>query len=458
MKFRILGIFGLLVGVIFLIIGCPSKSSSPSSPAPAAPTSTNTFTVTNTPCTDGSGHTCTFTFTATPSNTATLTPTSTPSNTSTSTASFTVTNTLTNSATSTNTGTPTNSATVTPTATITNTPTITATATITDTPTNSGTPTPTGTPTATSQYTLTKTPTGTPTATATATITGVVFSGSVSYSGSFATSPGVNAGHSISVEVYTNSGLIAGNNGVSIAGAATVTSNGGSFSITLTSPGTYYVLANYDYNGKTGVFGLVDQTGPFPAEPYAIVSGNGNTSSQLPAPGITFSSGVTSFTNTIIFGDQNVAQGITGGVTFLGSGPVSSSNYIHVLAYLSGTNYGTLMTEALVPKNGGTYNLTDLTNNNNGSDYDLVAFYDAVGNAVVNATPVPGTDPVTYLNDIPVSVIAVGTPTSQALVTIPSATGGTYPAPMTLSVNINTTSYPVNQHPSIGLAPVHRLR
>src|ERR1035438_7673311 len=94
MKFRILGIFSLLIGIVFLTIGCPSKSSSPSSPA--APTNTFTFTVTNTVCTDGSGHTCTPTFSLTPTNTATVTPTSTPSNTATVTDTYTITNTPTN--------------------------------------------------------------------------------------------------------------------------------------------------------------------------------------------------------------------------------------------------------------------------------------------------------------------------------------------------------------------------
>lgn len=121
MKLHQMGIFSLLIGVSFLIVGCP-RSIPPTTPE--NPTNTFTPAVTFTPAS-------TFTVTNTPTKTGTATPTATPTNTGTSTVTRTVTNTATITL----------SPTATPSATITNTPTITG------TPTNTGTPTQTATPT-----------------------------------------------------------------------------------------------------------------------------------------------------------------------------------------------------------------------------------------------------------------------------------------------------------------------
>ncbi len=396
MKLRILGIFSLLVGITFLTIGCPSKSSSPS--APAAPTATNTFTATYTVCTDGSGHTCTPTFSATPSNTATVTPTSTPSDTATTTDTYTITNTPTNSATSTNSATPTNSLTSTATFTITNTPTITPTFTITETPTNSGTPTqtgtptntfpstPTGTPTNTFQFTPSSTPTNSPTATKTATpvFTSTptpapyIIKGTVQYTGG--NSP---TGKNLVVYATTN---ISNGNGVNWSVPAQT--GAVSYTLNLPSTGSYIVLAFWTADST------LNNGSPSVGDPYTEYTTGGTAVCLGGSPTtITISAPVTDTAN-ISFGNSCELEGVSGPVTYTGVGAVNGNTNLSVQGYAD-SNYLTPVAYGTgVSVNGGTYSLLDT---NNASSVYIQAWLNSNScNGNCGNGPVTG-DPVTNL-------------------------------------------------------------
>ena len=336
------------------------------------------------------------------------------------------------------TDTPTVDPTYTPTPDPTDTPTITLTPVFSYTNTETSTITLSPTNTCTPTITISATSTVTPTISPTPSPTGVYLTGSVNYSGSVGTVSGTNP---IGVEVYTNSSLIKGNGGVSIAAAATITSNGGGFNLLLPGTGTYYVLVQYDSYGN-GV-NNVDQGGPLPGEPYAIAYGMGNTTYEIPAPAVNVGSGSTNL-GTINLNDQNVAEGITGPVSYTGGG-VSSSNSIHLLAYQSGTSYGTLVTDNTVKSNGATFYLTLLNGNNNSENFDLAVFYDSVGNASIQSTPTSG-EPVTYINNLPTTV-AAGNPVSYP-VTFSNTVSG-YSSPLT--VGVSESSYALSGTNQLGV-------
>jgi hypothetical protein len=384
-------VFVLLLAVVGMIINACGGSS------PTAPQATATPvppTATYTPC-GFPGNTCTYTYTSTQTFTNTWTntfsPTSTPTMTYTPTVTYTPTQTFTATLTYTpsNTFTSTFSFTPSNTPTITNTPTLTYTPTITYTPTNTNTSTFSGTPTNTATMTNTPTITDTPTVTnsPTPTPTGIVITGNVSYTGSQGT---VSSTDYIAVDVYNNNELVKGSNGVSLMGAATITSNGGSFSIPISVTGTFYVLVNFNYSGYGNG---VDQGGPMPGEPYAIVTNTtGGTTGSTPAPGIAFS-GATNL-GSISFGDSYFAYGVAAPVTYTaGSSYVTSTNAIHYLAYAHGTN--TLLTEGEAKTLPSKYTLTFL---NSQPAIDIVAFWDKEGSASLQATPQADDPQATYSN------------------------------------------------------------
>ncbi len=441
------------------------------------PTPTSSFTITNSP-TDTSTSTSTGTATdsLTPTVTYTPTQTATPTDSFTSSSTPTSTGTSTESLTPTDTNTPTQTATPTDSYTSSSTPTGTSTFTVTNTPTLTDSPTPTGTstfsgtptntpplsftpsstptstvtltttfsltptvtltysPTVSSTSTLTATVTGTPTLTVTSTPNGIFITGSVSYNGSLGS---VSSNKPIGIEVYNNGSFVRGNGGVSMVGTASVTANGGGFSIPLTATGTYWVLIQFD--AASTLVNNVDQGGPLPGEPYIIATGGGNTTFNLPASGITVTNGNNNIGN-MGFNDDNIAQGISGPVTYLPGG-VSGTKSIHLLAYQAGTNYGTLLTDNTVKSNGATFYLTSLgSNNSNNSNWDLEVFYDNVGSGsstLVQATPT-GSDPVTFINNLPTTLNSAGNPYTMPITF--DSTVNSYSNPLTVSVSASNVS------------------
>ncbi len=394
-RFSISDLKPLFLVLVLVVIGAIINACGGKSPtAPVATATPVPPTATDTPC-GYPGNTCTSTFTSTVTNTATVTDTLTSTNTATLTNSPTLTFTATLSNTPTATNSPTNTSTPTNTATLTNSPTITFTPTLSDTPTQTYSPTitftPTVTPTVTDSFTPTNSATNsntyTPTNSPTVTPTGIVITGNVSYTGSQGT---VSSTDYIAVDVYNNNELVKGSNGVSLMGAATITSNGGSFSIPISVTGTFYVLVNYNYSGYGNG---VDQGGPMPGEPYAIVTNTtGGTTGSTPAPGIAFS-GATNL-GSISFGDSYFAYGVAAPVTYTaGSSYITSTNAIHYLAYAHGTN--TLLTEGEAKTLPSKYTLTFL---NSQPAIDIVAFWDKEGSASLQATPQADDPQATYSN------------------------------------------------------------
>jgi hypothetical protein len=251
-KIRILGIFSLLVGVSFLILGCPAKTTTPTTPSGPAntPTVTDSPTITLSP-----------TQTGTPTNSFTPTVTRTNTNTATVTDTPTATNSATNSATPTNTGTPTNTATITETFTITDTATNTSTSTETLSPTQTFSPTETLSPTQTGTstntvqstptitLTFTTTPTASPSPTATVSCSGSYsISGTVDYTGSTV------SGDSLVMLFVSPSQLNGGGgNGCNVP-TTFVSSTTGSYAYSMPnlSAGTYYVIGSYGTYGSNG--------------------------------------------------------------------------------------------------------------------------------------------------------------------------------------------------------------
>ncbi len=365
MKLRIAGLFSLLIGFSFFVIGCPSKNS-PSTPA--APTPTNTV------CTDNAGHTCTPSFTATPSDTATVTPTATPTSSPTATFSRTPTATTTNTVTSTSTGTPSNTRTDTATATITNTLTNTGTPTQTGTPTNSatntltatitntstdtGTPTQTGTPTNTVPSTPTATATNSPTSTVTQTYTPTPdCTGTYSISGAITYTGPTSGGSGLSVLTATDLG------GGNSCNPATEGFSGttGSYHLGSLPAGSYYVI---------GLYGPPAVGGAPPLGTYVVAYKSGTTTCTINGSDtISDTSNPTGI--NITFSNTYTLNGVNALVTYTGS---QSGKSLNVGIFNSG--YSTEITGHGGFTSGSTTTLIDQTNTcSTGATAYVMAWY-----------------------------------------------------------------------------------
>ncbi|GEM_PF-2786475 len=359
-----LKLFSVILLGLALVQAC-SKSSSPSSPSsPPPPADTSTFTPTGTLPVNTATFTATNTIsvvtpllTSTPTFTVTTaTPTLTGSNTPTST--FTPSYTATLSPTSPPTGTfsftPTSTGTATFSSTSTSTPTSTFTSTTTSTPTwtTTGTQSPTATPTTTGTPTSTDTPT--PTATFTPTPNTAIRVAVNS-------TPTVSASYPVGLHFDQNPNF-SGSSGVD----GFATSNGAAVVVPVTA-GNWYLVAyrNSVGDGSTN--------GPHVGDPYEIYSNK----TLPPGTAIVAGAGVTTDVAVTLTGSRTF-PGVTGTVTYSGSGTVSSSNQIRFQAY-SDPSYLTpldLAGKANVQTNASRY---DVVTPNSTSVY-LLGYFDADGN------------------------------------------------------------------------------
>ncbi len=381
MKFRILGVILLLAGSSILMIGCPG--SSPSSPA--APTATPTFT--NTVCMNASGTPCTstptftFTDTATATDTVTDTATGTPTHTATATYTRTETGTPTDTATSTATGTPTN------TATVTDTPTVTP------TPTDTLSPTPTGsdTPTFTATSTVTFTPTRTATDTATATNT--VFS--CASTDTFTPTP--SGGNSISVTVHVTGGTINASHPVFVH-----VDNTSLGSPTTSFEGNANILSNNGVNKFTGIpsgsdascivaafFDPANAINPYKADHGGdinvggyFVGWNGSSTGTCSFGSLTAVTASSSAGVSLYLGTTCVVNGLSGALSYTGSGTVDNCRSIVVQISTGGPSFSNF--NAGMVTNG--ISTPFATTSGNSQRYDIIPNNQYIG----------GGDPTSY--------------------------------------------------------------
>ncbi len=369
----------ILFGVGIPFIGCSSKNN-PTSPGPTTVivgvTSTYTYTSTGTltPLTSTATSTVTNTTTNSPTLTASGTPTTTgiPTSTVTGTPTFTPSN----SPTATLSPTPTDTNVSGYTSTFTSTPTITLTPTISLTPTSTRTGNPSNTATGTPVQTSTLTPTS----------TSSVLSGSVTYTGS-QNGAVVNTTDYLEVAVFADSQFnggaipVGGSTGVSLLAQQQVSTNGGTYSIPLTVPGPYYVMAAYNI-GVTTIQGGVDDNGPIPAMPFTMV---GSSSCAPPGTSVNLSASL-----PLTVSDACPAPGLRAVADYTGSlVTVSDTNRVYVDSYVAGTNFsGKYLARSNNPKASFHYNNTVF----NQATVDIMAWADAAGTGTIAAG-----DPVTEI-------------------------------------------------------------
>jgi hypothetical protein len=232
--------------------------------------------------------------------------------------------------------------------------------------------TPTLTPTITLTYTHTLTPLATSTPTVTSS-TSYSISGAVTYTGSLTS---VTSGHPIYVLCSTNT-IGGGGFQNGLVGYAAITANDGSYSISVPSAGTYYIVAGVGVvntpacqalNTACALYNILTQG--------AVVGAYGGSSST--AINVTGASTGIGFS----FNDSTIGQepGAAGGVTYTGSkGSVSSTHPIVIQEY----NDADYTTPDSLPREISCNNTTYSYQLSSGDYY--LAFYDLAGNGIFSA-------------------------------------------------------------------------
>ena len=224
----------------------------------------------------------------------------------------------------------------------------------------------------------------------TPTSTPYILSGSVTYMGS-QNGGVVNTTDYLEVAVFADSQFnggaipVGGSTGVSLLGQQMVSANGGTYSIPLTLPGPYYVMAAYNI-GVTTIQGGVDDNGPIPSMPFTLV---GSSSCSPPGTSVNISASL-----PLTVSDACPAPGLRAQATYSGNLTVSDTNRMYVDAYVAGTNFsGNYIARSYNSKSSFHYNNTIF----NQSTVDLIAWVDAAGTGIL-----ANGDPVTEILGVPV--------------------------------------------------------